>query len=354
MGEAEGELTLDVRLVRDDSTYLNHIYSPLDTLNRTSHVYLNSNPMNNKRRSEQQFHIWPFAALVDFASGPILTVPSMTGTASDGDFNSFNFWKAPIDAAPTLPEAIAAIAPPTFALIEPTANGAPPQQHMVTQHQIRKLDKMLKPMPVENMSTADIQARLAEFEADFRKRHGRRIALADTHELPKPVLEMYDQLGRRLSPEEREKAQARLEARQAAVMAAKAQAEAEAAVADEKRAAAAAARAMEWETFQANKEAVWRAASSEAREQREEAAAEHGLSASSLTGASTWLKVDEPGKREQSKEEMIEQFRLERGLSARREELTEEQRQREAAEWSAKGGAEADALARQEAWTKRT
>ena len=126
------------------------------------------------------------------------------------------------------------------------------------------------------------------------------------------------------------------------------------AMADEKRAAAAAARAMEWETFQANKEAVWRAASSEAREQREEAAAEHGLSASSLTGASTWLKVDEPGKREQSKEEMIEQFRLERGLSARREELTEEQRQREAAEWSAKGGAEADALARQEAWTKRT
>jgi hypothetical protein len=64
--------------------------------------------------------------------------------------------------------------------------------------------------------------------------------------------------------------------------------------------------------------------------------------------------VDEPsGKREQSKEEMIEQFRLERGLSARREELTEEQRQREAAEWSAKGGAEADAFARQEAWTKQ-
>ena len=75
MGEAEGELTLDVRLVRDDSTYLNHIYSPLDTLNRTSHVYLNSNPMNNKRRSEQQFHILPFAALVDFASGPILSRP---------------------------------------------------------------------------------------------------------------------------------------------------------------------------------------------------------------------------------------------------------------------------------------
>jgi hypothetical protein len=204
------------------------------------------------------------------------------------------------------------------------------------------------------MSTADIQARLAEFEADFRKRHGRPIALADTQELPKPVLEMYDQLGRRLSPEERALAQARLEARQAAEMAVKAQAEAEAAVAAEKRAASAGARAREWEAFEANKEAVWRAASSEAREQREEVAAEHGLSASSLTGASTWLKVDEPsGKREQSKEEMIEQFRLERGLSARREELTEEQRQREAAEWSAKGGAEADAFARQEAWTKQ-
>ena len=277
-----------------------------------------------------------------------------------GDFNSFNFWKAPIDAAPILSEATDDfcaddIAPPTFALNDPTANGAPPQQHMVTQDQIRNFDKMLKPIPVEEMSTADIQARLAEFEADFRKRHGRPIALADTQDLPKPVLEMYDQLGRRLSPEEQIKALARLEARQSAEMTAKAQAEVEAAVAAEKRAAAAAARAREWEAFEANKEAVWRAASSEAREQREEVAAEHGLSASSLTGASTWLKVDEPsGKREQSKEEMIEQFRLERGLSARREELTEEQRQREAAEWSAKGGAEADALARQEAWTRRT
>jgi hypothetical protein len=226
---------------------------------------------------------------------------------------------------------------------------------VVTQDQIRKLDMMLKPMRIEDMSTADIQARLADFEADFRKRHGRPIALADAQDLPKPVLEMYDQLGRRLSPEERALAQARLEARQAAEMAVKAQAEAEAAVAAEKRAASAGARAREWEAFEASKEAVWRAASSEAREQREEVAAEHGLSASSLTGASTWLKVDEPcGKREQSKEEMIEQFRLERGLSARREELTEEQRQCEAAEWSAKGGAEADALARQEAWTKRT
>ena len=275
-----------------------------------------------------------------------------------GDFNSFNFWKAPIDAAPILSEATDDfcaddIAPPTFALNGPTANGAPPQQHMVTQDQIRKLDKMLKPIQVEEMSTADIQARLAEFEADFRKRHGRPIAFADTQELPKPVLDMYDQLGRRLSPEERALAQARLEARQSAEMTAKAQAEVEAAVAAEKRAAAAAARAREWEAFEANKEAVWRSASSEAREQREEVAAEHGLSASSLTGASTWLKMDEPGKREQSKEEMIEQFRLERGLSARREELTEEQRQREAAEWSAKGGAEADAFARQEAWTKQ-
>ena len=41
----------------------------------TGTEYLNSNPMNNKRRSEQQFHIWPFAALVDFASGPILSRP---------------------------------------------------------------------------------------------------------------------------------------------------------------------------------------------------------------------------------------------------------------------------------------
>jgi len=280
---------------------------------------------------------------------------------NDGDYNAFSFWRAPIEATPTLsevapppppPPALSddTAAPPSFALNEPTAGR---EQHVVTQDQIRKLDMMLKPMRIEDMSTADIQARLADFEADFRKRHGRPIALADAQELPKPVLEMYDQLGRRLSPEERALAQARLEARQAAEMAVKAQAEAEAAVAAEKRAASAGARAREWEAFEANKEAVWRAASSEAREQREEVAAEHGLSASSLTGASTWLKVDEPGKREQSKEEMIEQFRLERGLSARREELTEEQRQREAAEWSAKGGAEADAFARQEAWTKQ-
>ena len=280
----------------------------------------------------------------------------------DGDYNAFSFWRAPIEATPILsevapppppPPALSedSAAPPSFALNEPTAGR---EQHVVTQDQIRKLDMMLKPMRIEGMSTADIQARLADFESDFRKRHGRPIALADAQELPRPVLEMYDQLGRRLSPEERAQAQTRLEARQAAETAAKAQAEAEAAVAAEKRAASAGARAREWEAFEANKEAVWRAASSEAREQREEAAAEHGLSAASLTGASTWLKVDEPGKREQSKEEMIEQFRLERGLSARREELTEEQRQREAAEWSAKGGAEADALARQEAWTKRT
>ena len=280
----------------------------------------------------------------------------------DGDYNAFSFWRAPIEATPILsevapppppPPALSedSAAPPSFALNEPTAGR---EQHVVTQDQIRKLDMMLKPMRIEGMSTADIQARLADFESDFRKRHGRPIALADAQELPRPVLEMYDQLGRRLSPEERAQAQTRLEARQAAETAAKAQAEAEAAVAAEKRAASAGARAREWEAFEANKEAVWRAASSEAREQREEAAAEHGLSASSLTGASTWLKVDEPGKREQSKEEMIEQFRLERGLSARREELTEEQRQRETAEWSAKGGAEADALARQEAWTKRT
>jgi len=279
-----------------------------------------------------------------------------SASSDDEDFNSFNFWKAPI-AVPPDAEAPPPPPPPAPTTSDerlPSFSLNEPAQYVVTVEQIRKLDKVLKPTPVDQMSTADIQARLAEFEADFCQRHGRSVALSDVPQLPKPVLEMYDQLGRRLSPEDRAKAQERLEARQAAERAAQALAEAQATAEAEKRAAAVAARAKEWEAFEANKEAAWRAAASAAREQREEVAAEHGLRAASLTGASTWLKVDEePARQTQTKAEMIEQIRLERGLRARPDELTVELIQHEAAEWSAKGGAEADALAREEVCTAR-
>ena len=108
-----------------------------------------------KRAVKYRCRPFHFGAVVRPTSGRVpsteMTVYDAASETQHGDFNSFNFWKAPIDAGRILSEATNDfcaddIAPPTFALNEPTANGAPPQQHMVTQDQIRKLDKMLKPM----------------------------------------------------------------------------------------------------------------------------------------------------------------------------------------------------------------
>jgi len=290
------------------------------------------------------------------------------GEEGEECFNAANFWRAPLGPPPAVcdkPQADSTTLPPAPppASPQPPAEAAPasapPDAGASGQldademnRRIRKVDRMLKPTPVAELTTDEIKARLTRFETEFRERYRRPIALSDCKDMPQPVLDMYNEIGRRLTPEQRAEAEERLKAKQAA-------AKQVAAEEEEKRAAAAAVRAKEWETFEANKDALWREASSAARDQRSEVAAAHGLSERTLSGAATFVRDVDEGEPKRNptlnptREEFIEQKRLERGLSARPGEPTEEEKQRELDEFAAKGGAAADAVAQAEAWTKR-
>ena len=275
-------------------------------------------------------------------------------------FNA-SFWRLPVGPPPvpaeTVPAAPKELPPPPPApaaapKAEASADDASKQhQHTELQQQIKKLEKFLKPTSAEELPIDAIKARLAEFENDFAKRFGRRVTMADAPELPKPVLDLYDQLGRRLNPEERQKAEERLQAKKDAAQEETREAAAAAAAEADRKAAAATAREQEWADFELNQESVWKAAASEAKEQREAVAHENGLSSGRLlSGAATW-KYEEVFKPEMNptKEQYIEEARLARGLTARPGMQTEEEMEAEEAEWAAKGGDEADRVEREAA-----
>ena len=143
------------------------------------------------------------------------------------------------------------------------------------------------------MTVQQIKDTLLSFQAEWFRMYRRPVQPSDTPQLPQQICELYDELGKRLSPEqvaadlEKSKARKSAEAQQAAQRAAEADATAR------RQAEAAEARAKEWEEFEKNKDAAWKSAAAEAADQREEAAEVKGVAAVSLTGASTFVKVDE-------------------------------------------------------------
>lgn len=197
------------------------------------------------------------------------------GSDSDEEYNAASFWRAPIGPAPEIDPspAPAPAAAPSSSVQRPAVmiNPAPRPgfEHIAPA-----------PIAVEDLSTAEIKSKLQAFEANFKMNRGRPITLADAKELPDPILALYDQLGRRLNPAELARANEVYEARTA-----------EAATKAAERAAAKEARAKEWE---AKKAEAWNSAKGSARSQREDDASRIGLDGPEvLSGAASWIKVEE-------------------------------------------------------------
>jgi len=279
---------------------------------------------------------------------------------NEEDFNSAQFWRAPI--APLQQAPTATSTPPCIVPTEAKAFGssvlaaakdAAAKQTMINPPPRPGFEHLAaKPIPVEEMTTGTITTILHNFERAWRARNGRALTLADAKELPEQILALYDQIGKRLTPEERAAANRKLEQRHAEATAARSAEEA-------KHKAAEAARAKEWQSFEASKETAWSSAVVAAREQREEAAVSAGLDASgavrSLSGAASWVKPDEHPKacgptREAYLSAALDEF----GLSqVDPNELTEEERRQEALEWGRRRGAAADEIAGREAWATK-
>ena len=212
------------------------------------------------------------------------------------------------------------------------------------------------PVPAEKMTYEQLTERLLEFQKQWWARYKRKITPEDEAAglVPPPVQLLYNELGKRLSPEQLAKDQELKQERdaKAAEEAAKAAAEKEAAAA--KRAEAEAARAKEWEEFEKNKEAAWTSAAAEAKDQRVDAAGSE-LGAMALSGAASWVKIDEPPKREggaMTREEYIQGAMAEFGIVADDAEEKEERRL-EREKWKREGGRAADEAAKEEAWRKK-
>jgi hypothetical protein len=280
----------------------------------------------------------------------------------DGEeFNAATFWRAPVGPAPELSDSDSLRpTPPPEAAPEPLDPLAP--QPRVTDEQASKLqNKVVPPRPkTKEMSTELIKDVIYQFQADFFKRYGRPVSMDDAKHgrLPVPILELYDELGSRLSPEQqaadRERAEARAAAREKAEADAHAAAIAKAAADTERVAAVKAAREREWAEFEANKEAAWASAAREAHEQREEVAGSAGVLA--LSGASTFVLADEPPRRQPTKEEYLRQMRDEFGIPSPEDGPSAAERAAERAEeqaWARNGGDEADDLASRDAWQRR-
>lgn len=216
--------------------------------------------------------------------------------------------------------------------------------------QAAKLEKFLKPQPVSEMKTEVLKELLHEWQADWYRRYGRKVTPDDAAagRVPQSVLEMYDEVGKRLSPEEMAADKRRAADAKAAEEEAHAAAAARAAQEARRRDEAEAERRARWAEFEAKKEEVWRSAAAEARDQREDVA---GPAAHALTGASTWVRSEEAAPRSQpTKEEVLEDRDRAFGLAPPEgpspAELREEQ------EYCARDGAAADRAAREEAWEK--
>lgn len=279
------------------------------------------------------------------------------------EFNAAGFWRAPIGpppkeetvVKPPAPTAEERAAEKERALAAEKEEQAG-KERRAREEQARKVAAYLMPMPIEKMSYEMIKERLITFQHQWYARHGRKVTPEDEQagRVPVPILQLYNELGKRLSPEQVASDQAASKERAAAEAEAAAKVAAEAAAEAATRAAADAeakeARAKEWATFEATKEAAWKSSTTEAKEQRVDAAGS-ALGERALSGAASMVYVDE-GTRDSrpTLEEYIQQAREEFGLVTH-DDGTEAAE--EAAQWAARGGAAADEVAFRDAWDKK-
>ena len=111
--------------------------------------------------------------------------------------------------------------------------------------------------------------------------------------------------------------------------------------------------AKRWADFEANKDSLWASASSEAKQQRAEAALDAGLDAAQLSGAASWVKLDDghrPSASNPTRDEYLQQALDAHGYKFVPDGPSEEERQEEAAAWRRGGGDAADETAGREKW----
>lgn len=237
--------------------------------------------------------------------GPLGRLTSMPVDEEESEeFCAASFWRQPIGPPPPVTEQQSVPQPvaPQPETQQPSST-PPPQlpshkeQQPPTEEQVAKLSAKINPprLPaaLSEMTMEQIKETLLSFQAEWYKMYRRPVRPSDTPQLPQQICELYDELGKRLSPEQVAKDIEQSKARKAAAVEQAAQRAAEADAAAKRQAEAAEARAKEWEEFEKNKDAAWKSAAAEAADQRDEAADAKGVSALSLTGASTFVKVDE-------------------------------------------------------------
>ena len=265
-----------------------------------------------------------------------------TATEEAEKFAASSFWRTPVGPPPELPQP-KVDEPSTVPAVAAEQPRPASEAHATGSERPRTISQLR----VSELTTDELKRRISEFEADFMSQNGRRVALTDAPRLPKEMLALYDQLGRRLNPEEVAKAQALWRSKEAAAKEAEAAAAREAA----RRASADEARAREWAEFEANQADMWKSAVSSARDQRSEVAEFAGIAAHELSGAASMVRPPDVQKPSApTRAEYIQQVLDSRGLIVQ-EGPTQEEQEEEEARW-AKDGADADAVARAEAWEK--
>jgi hypothetical protein len=207
-----------------------------------------------------------------------------------------------------------------------------------------------------------LKERLLRFQTEWWQKHGRKVTPEDmaTGLVPGEVICMYNEIGKRLTPEQQAQDVEQKAAREARAAARKAEDEARQAAAAEKRAedearldAAAETREEEWAAFEANKEDEWTSAKAAAKDQRVEAAGGSAIGAHVLSGAASFVKPAEMAtKTGPTWEEYVQQARDDFGLRDDDDDEASAQ-QAEALRWARDGGAAADELAQREAWQKQ-
>ena len=260
------------------------------------------------------------------------------------EFNAFAFWRAPLP--PPAPPAPAEELP---APAQPTAEAPPPR----ATHHVLSFSSVQTHLDVPPLGE-----RLQRFEADWKAAHGGKLPAAA--EIPTEVADLYE-----LYFSQRPQAAAAAAAR------ARARAEDEATDAAQK-AARAAARAQEWSAFEESKGKAWSEARAQVWEQRAEVVGGSADAARALSGAATFLKEEEAPPPAAGREAYLQQMRDKLGIAQPQETDPDAEwavtrraggarggrdgaAEFDAAErcaWAARGGAAADAAAREEAWAE--
>jgi len=276
---------------------------------------------------------------------------------SADDFNAAAYWRAPIGAPPedVKPAPTVGLTADGIGLLKEQAvqETMLRKELALKQERARKLEQFLLPIPPQDLSTEEIQEKLLGFQAQWWAHHRRKLTAEDAGNglVPTPVLALYDELGKRLTPEQVAADQELKKKREAAAKQAAAKTEADVAALAAQRAAIEDARAKEWAEFHANKEAAWKSAASEAHDQRKEAAGGGSFGARALSGAASFVKTESVQKSGgPTREEYLQQAMDDFGIRGEDEDHAAERRREEEAQWARGGGADADAVARLEAW----